>query len=192
MEFDAVVLAGGRGVRLGGVDKALIEIGDVTLLDRALAAVAAADRIVAVGPRRRADLRVRWVREEPPGAGPVHALGAGLEHVAADLVVVLAVDHPLVTQATITSILDAAHGHDGGVICDPAGHMQPLVGAYRRSILQDRIGALDRTEDAAMRELVIGLDLASVLDAGAAMDCDTWAQVAAARSVIEGGEGDAG
>jgi molybdopterin-guanine dinucleotide biosynthesis protein A len=192
MEFDAVVLAGGRGVRLGGVDKALIEIGDVTLLDRALAAVTAADRIVAVGPRRRADLRVRWVREEPPGAGPVHALAAGLEHVAADLVVVLAVDHPLVTQTTITSILEAAHGRDGGVICDAAGHLQPLVGAYRRSILQDRIGALDRTEEAAMRELVIGLDLASVLDAGAAMDCDTWAQVAAARSVIEGGEGDAG
>jgi molybdopterin-guanine dinucleotide biosynthesis protein A len=192
MSFDAVVLAGGRGTRLGGVDKAGIEIGDVSLLARALAAVRAADGIVAVGPRRRSDMRVRWVQEEPPGAGPVHALGAGLEHTSAEVVVVLAVDHPLVTEATIASILNAARGREGAVICDAGGHIQPLVGAYRRAVLQERIAALDRTEDAAMRELVIGLDLASVFDAGAAMDCDTWAQVAAARSVIEGGEGDAG
>jgi molybdopterin-guanine dinucleotide biosynthesis protein A len=192
MKFDAVVLAGGGGTRLGGVDKALVEIGGMSLIDRALAAVRAAEGIVAVGPRRRSDLRVRWVQEDPPGAGPVHALGAGLEHVAADIVVVLAVDHPLVTDATISSILDAARGRDGAVVCDASGHLQPLVGAYRRDVLQERIGALDRTEDAAVRELVIGFDLASVLDAGAAMDCDTWEQVAAARSVIEGGDGDAG
>jgi molybdopterin-guanine dinucleotide biosynthesis protein A len=192
MKFDAVVLAGGGGTRLGGVDKALVEIGEMSLLDRALAAVRAADGIVAVGPRRRSDLRVRWVQEEPSGAGPVHALAAGLEYVAADVVVVLAVDHPLVTEATVASILDAARGRDGAVVCDATGHLQPLVGAYRREVLQERISALDRTEDAAVRELVIGLDLAAVLDAGAAMDCDTWEQVAAARSVIEGGGGDAG
>lgn len=192
MRFDAVVLAGGGGIRLGGVDKALIEIGGVSLLGRALAAVHAAERIVAVGPRRRSELRVRWVREDPAGAGPVHALRAGLAHVAADIVVVLAVDHPLVTESTIAAVLDAAHGHDGAMVCDSGGHAQPLVGAYRRPVLEERILALDRTEDTAVRELVIGLDLASVLDAGAAMDCDTWEQVAAARSVIEGGDGDAG
>jgi molybdopterin-guanine dinucleotide biosynthesis protein A len=192
MEFDAVVLAGGGATRLGGVDKALVEIGHMSLLDRAVAAVRGAERIVAVGPRRRSDMRVRWVLEEPPGAGPVHALRAGLEHVAAGIVVVLAVDHPLVTESTIASIVHAIKERDGAIVCDASGHLQPLVGAYRREALRERIMALDRTDDAAVRELMMGLDLASVLDAGAAMDCDTWEQVAAARSVIEGGDGDAG
>ncbi|MGH2787384.1 MAG: molybdenum cofactor guanylyltransferase [Actinomycetota bacterium] len=190
--FDAVVLAGGRATRLGGVDKALVEIGGLSLLDRALRAVRAADNIVAVGPRRRSDLRVRWVREEPPGAGPVHALRAGLEHVAAELVVVLAVDHPLVTERTIAAILGSARGRDGATLCDFDGHVQPLVGTYRRDVLTERIESLDRTEDAAMRELVMGLDLGTVLEPGAAMDCNTWEQVQAARSLIEGDDGDAG
>ena len=37
---DAAILAGGRGTRLGGVRKALIEIGGVSILDRQLAAIA--------------------------------------------------------------------------------------------------------------------------------------------------------
>jgi molybdopterin-guanine dinucleotide biosynthesis protein A len=192
MGFDAVVLAGGRGTRLGGVDKAVIEIGGLTLLERALRAVRAAETVVAVGPRRRSDLRVRWVREDPPGAGPVHALGAGLRQVKAEVVVVLAVDHPLVTEGTISSLVEATADREGAAVCDSAGHLQPLVAAYQRDVLVERMEALGRTQDAAMRELVIGLDIAAILDAGAAMDCDTWELVATARSMIEGRGGDAG
>src|SRR4051812_33904528 len=36
-EYDAIVLAGGGGRRLGGVDKATLEVGGRTLLDRVLA-----------------------------------------------------------------------------------------------------------------------------------------------------------
>src|SRR5680860_874839 len=42
---DAIVVAGGRGTRLGGADKASITVGARTLLERALAAVADAERV---------------------------------------------------------------------------------------------------------------------------------------------------
>ncbi|MER5393911.1 NTP transferase domain-containing protein, partial [Saccharopolyspora sp. NPDC002686] len=45
-EFAAVVLAGGRARRLGGVDKVLLPVGGRTLLDRTLDAVAEADPLV--------------------------------------------------------------------------------------------------------------------------------------------------
>jgi molybdopterin-guanine dinucleotide biosynthesis protein A len=47
-----VVLAGGAGRRLGGRHKPGITVAGRTLLDHVLDAVAAADRVVVVGPRQ--------------------------------------------------------------------------------------------------------------------------------------------
>jgi molybdenum cofactor guanylyltransferase len=47
----AVILAGGRGERLGGINKALVEIGGMTLLQHALAATEESHlRLLSVGP----------------------------------------------------------------------------------------------------------------------------------------------
>ncbi|MDP9398746.1 MAG: NTP transferase domain-containing protein, partial [Actinomycetota bacterium] len=50
--YDAVVLAGGRARRLGGVDKPGLEVAGRSLLDRVLAACAGAGRTVIAGPQR--------------------------------------------------------------------------------------------------------------------------------------------
>ncbi len=50
--FDTIIVAGGSARRLDGKDKAAVEIGGVTLLDRAIAAAKGAERIVVVGPQR--------------------------------------------------------------------------------------------------------------------------------------------
>ncbi|BBA98779.1 putative molybdopterin-guanine dinucleotide biosynthesis protein [Actinacidiphila reveromycinica] len=76
--YDAVVPAGGAARRLGGTDKPALTVGGRQLLDRVLAACAAAGETVVVGPRRPTARPVRWAREEPPGGGPVPALAAGL------------------------------------------------------------------------------------------------------------------
>jgi molybdopterin-guanine dinucleotide biosynthesis protein A len=193
MRFDALILAGGKATRLGGVDKALIEIGSETLLDRTLSALRRAATVVVVGPRRRVStLNVTWVLEEPAGAGPVHAIAAGLEAVTAEVVVVAAVDHPLISAHVVDRLLEGSNGREGAAVSDSEGHLQPLLSAYDTGVLRARLRKLGRTQDAAMHELVLGLDLAGVLDPGAAMDCDTWDDVAAARAVISGGDGDAG
>jgi molybdopterin-guanine dinucleotide biosynthesis protein A len=106
--YDAVILAGGAASRLGGVDKAALELGGMTLLGHVLAATAGADRRIVVGPHRDGvaegagvggGARVEWCREQPPGGGPVAGLAAGLDHATADLVVVLAADLPWVAPA---------------------------------------------------------------------------------------------
>lgn len=83
--YDAIILAGGRATRLGGVQKAAVEIGGRALLDIALEAAAGASRVVVVGPEelrrdtRRGDAAsVRFVREEPRFGGPVAGIAAGL------------------------------------------------------------------------------------------------------------------
>lgn len=104
--YDVVVLAGGEARRLGGADKPGLVVGGRTLLERVVAAVPGAGRVVVVGPER--DLPgVVFTREDPPGGGPVPALRAGLREVTAPRVVLLAADLPFLTPAHIATLLSA-------------------------------------------------------------------------------------
>lgn len=182
--FDALVLAGGAGRRLGGIDKASIRVGGRTLFDRAVVVCADATRVIVVGPRRAASRPVLWVREQPAGAGPVAALAAGLPLVVAEIVVVLAVDMPFMTAGTLDRLVDAAAvgGVDGALLVGADGRDQPLAGAYRRSALAGRLAELGPPAGLAVRTLLAPLDCRRLPDeAAATMDCDTWDQLELAR-----------
>ena len=202
--FDAVVLAGGLARRLEGVDKPALEIGGLTLLDRVLEACVDARSVVCVGPHRTTRRTVRWTREDPPGAGPVAALAAGLATVAgagaggpgaAPRVVLLAADLPLLDARLVHSLWTNSRGHDGAVLVDPGGRDQWLAACYSRRVLETRIAeqAARHGGTAAglsLRGLLAGLDLARVPDRdGQSFDCDTWEDVSHVRRLVDGGGG---
>jgi molybdopterin-guanine dinucleotide biosynthesis protein A len=174
--WQAVLLAGGRGSRLGGRHKPAITVAGRTLLDRALAAVAGADRVVVVGPAEPTERPVRWTREEPPGGGPVAALAAGLAEIDAAEVAVLATDLAGITAATIDR-LRAASVADGAVLCDGTGRKQWLIGVWRT----ERLRAALPVEPAGVSLFsVLGtLDVAEVPELpGESIDVDTPADLA--------------
>lgn len=183
LTFDAIILCGGRARRLDGTDKAGIVVGGHTLLDRALAAVASADRIVAVGPERETPSAVIWAREHPPAGGPAHGIAAGLQQVSQEAVFVLGVDFPFVERTLVDSMVRALGDNDGVILADAAGRHQFLVGAYKRASL---LRAWDGREpcNSAVKDLVAVLQLDVVVDPRAAMDCDTWADVTAAEQML--------
>ncbi|MDQ3618951.1 MAG: molybdenum cofactor guanylyltransferase [Actinomycetota bacterium] len=186
MGFDAIILAGGAAVRMGGRDKAELEVGGRRLLDVALAAIEGAGRIVVVGPHREAPPEVLWTREEPPGGGPVAAVAAGLEEVRSPTVAVLAVDLPFVRPGSVASLLEATRGRAGGAIAvDADGRDQPLFAVYAADALRGELRRLEDPAGASMRNLVRGLELVRVDLGPAALDCDTWDQLAAARRTTE-------
>ena len=147
----AVVLAGGAGRRLGGVDKAGLVVGGRALLDRVLAAAAGvAGRLVVVGPPRPVVLgrAVIFVQEDAPGGGPVPAVVAALDALGgASIVVVLAVDLPLLTGADLgrmVATLTTADPPVGAVAAaDPSGGPNPLLAAYRADALRATAATLD-------------------------------------------------
>ncbi|QYM76670.1 NTP transferase domain-containing protein [Leucobacter luti] len=67
-QLDAILFAGGRGSRLGGVDKAELRLGGARLVDRVVAGAraAGAHRIVVVGPAHVVPAGCRAAREDPP------------------------------------------------------------------------------------------------------------------------------
>jgi molybdopterin-guanine dinucleotide biosynthesis protein A len=180
--YDAVVLAGGSGRRLGGVDKPALRVGSASLLDRVLAAVADASTVVVVGPERGTERAVKWTREEPPGGGPVAALSAGLPYVAAPLVAVLAADLPFIDAATLDRLRAAVGDADGALLVDEDGRDQLLVGVWRTASL--RAALPDEVEGARLGAVLGGLSavrVSVVATPAPWFDCDTEADLTTAR-----------
>jgi molybdopterin-guanine dinucleotide biosynthesis protein A len=159
--FGIIILAGGRATRLGGADKPGLVVGGQTLLAAVVTAgtEAGARRVVVVGPDRpgitgvRRDGAIRFVREEPPGSGPVPALRRGLAELdlrrgragldgpgeqaeAEPWVAVLAADLPFLRAAQLRALLAAAAGRDGAVLADDGGRAQWLAGCWRTRALR--------------------------------------------------------
>lgn len=181
--FDAIVLAGGGGRRLGGVDKALLDVGGSTMLDRVLDALGEARRIVCVGPVRTTSLPVIWTSEEPPGGGPVAGIAAGLDRIGGRVVAVLAVDLPLVNSATVARLVNACTGACPALATDRNGTPQPLLAAYPVDVLHSRLEALGDPVDASMKQLLDGVDYVTVDVASAARDVDTPADLQMIRDI---------
>ncbi|MEU5365755.1 NTP transferase domain-containing protein [Streptomyces sp. NPDC005925] len=188
--YDAVVLAGGAARRLGGADKPGLRVGGRALLDRVLTACADARTTVVVAAPRPTARPVSWAREEPPGGGPLAALDAGLRHTGADHVLVLSADLPFLAPAAVGRLLAAARAGsaDGALLTDADGRDQPLVAAYRSAVLRRDLAALTARHGGLaglpLRRLTGGLHLTRVPDPVASFDCDTWDDVATARSRI--------
>ena len=78
-----VILAGGQGRRMGGVDKALVPLGGTTLIERAIAraSVQVSDLIINANgdPKRFAHLKLPVVADPVAGfVGPIAGILAGL------------------------------------------------------------------------------------------------------------------
>jgi molybdopterin-guanine dinucleotide biosynthesis protein A len=188
MEYDAIVLAGGRARRFGGVDKVLIEVGGKTLLERALAAARRARSTVVVGPERPGFANVSWLLEDPPRSGPVHALLAGLGSGSAPLVAVLAADLPFVSVAVVERLVASVGDADGAVAVDGSGRDQYLLAVYRRAALGPALTKLPSSIGAPLHRAVDSLELVRIEDESASSDCDTPDDVTAAKGLIEEGE----
>ncbi|MGW7254666.1 NTP transferase domain-containing protein [Streptomyces sp. NPDC054834] len=190
LPYDAVVLAGGAARRLGGADKPGLRVGGRPLLDRVLAACADAATTVVVAAPRATARPVRWAREEPPGAGPVAALDAGLRYTTAEHLVLLSADLPFLEAATVGRLLAALRttAAEGALLTDADGRDQPLVAAYRTAALRRELttltGAHGGLSGLPLRRVTGALDLTRVPDPVASFDCDTWDDIAAARARI--------
>ena len=170
-----LVLAGGGSTRFGGVDKAMLVLDGVTLLDRVLTATDAAVSTVVVGPVRTTCREVAWTVEDPPSGGPVAGIAAGLALGTSSVVVVLSCDLPWLTKDDVTRLVDGLGDHDGHGLRDTEGRGQQLATAYRRTALTEALRQLGDPRDQPVRRLVAGLDLVWSDPTRAGDDVDTWA-----------------
>jgi molybdopterin-guanine dinucleotide biosynthesis protein A len=185
--YTAVVLAGGRAVRLGGQAKPQLEVGGRTMLAAVLQAVADASRRVVVGPPQPVPGDVVLVREEPPGGGPVAALRAGLPAVTTEVVALLAGDLPFLTPELIGHLRARLSG-DGVLVVDDTGRDQLLLGVWRTAAL--RAAVAHAAGPTSLRKVMAPLAVRRLrppVAPGAPppwLDCDTPGDLARARALL--------
>ncbi|MFC4565950.1 molybdenum cofactor guanylyltransferase [Nocardiopsis mangrovi] len=169
---DAVILAGGAARRMGGADKPGLEVGGATLLERVAAAVPPGGRTIVVGPERDRP-HAHYVREDPPGGGPVPALRAGLAEVAAPWFALLAGDLPFLDGARPAQLRAAARSGSGAVLVDADGREQWLLGVWDTAAVRAAVAGYT---GASLRGLLGPLDPVRVPAAAgdpSVIDCDT-------------------
>lgn len=174
----AIILAGGRGSRLDGVDKAGIELGGRTLLEWALDGVIDAREVVVVGDPVRTERPVTFTREDPRYGGPVAGLLTGLDALESvpRYVGVVAVDMPHVHHGTWRRLLAASAG-DGAILVGPDGHWQ-LAAVLATARLQEIRPSYEQQHDYPLKKLLAPLRLAPVEAIGREHeDIDTWADL---------------
>lgn len=187
-ELGAIVLSGGGARRFQGADKASMEVGGTTLLERVLHALEEVPDVVVVGGELPTSRPVTFRREDPPGGGPAAGLLAGLGGFprAPRQVVVLAVDMPLVTTATVSRLLLSVEG-DGAILVDDRGKKQFLCAVYDVAALRATAPSLEHQQGLSMKKLVKKLALVEVPAVSwEARDVDTWEDLAAMRERLEG------
>jgi molybdopterin-guanine dinucleotide biosynthesis protein A len=174
--FTAVVLAGGQAARMGGVDKASIELDGRSLLEHALDAVLDASEVVVVGDPVPTDRPVTFVREDPRHGGPVAGLLAARDVMLREvpMIAVLAVDMPRVTTGTFRRLTEAAAGRDGAILVDPDVRRQ-LAFVVDRARLDEVSPPLEERHGAPVHRLLDQLDLVDVPALGLEWrDIDSW------------------
>lgn len=155
MSAQIAVLAGGRGSRLGG-SKALAKLGELTLVERAVAAALATGLPAFVMSKEGVSLPALDVPvriEAPEPTHPLFGIAGALEEAAGGAIVALGCDLPFVTPAFLAWL---AIQPEELVVPRVGSRVHGLIGRYSRSLLPALSAAAAR--EAPVAETLLDLD----------------------------------
>ncbi|MFC0267359.1 molybdenum cofactor guanylyltransferase MobA [Kushneria aurantia] len=139
----AVLLAGGQGRRLGGVDKGLVSLAGRTLAERVIERVAPDVEALVINanrnPERWAALGYPLVTDIFPGsAGPLAGFHAGLVNAETPLVMMVPCDTPRL-PFRLASTLWSRMQAEGADIVHARDHLRhhPVIALMRRELADD-------------------------------------------------------
>jgi molybdopterin-guanine dinucleotide biosynthesis protein A len=196
--LSVTILVGGRGSRLGGVDKAALDLNGTPLIEHVLAVVAplASELLVVANDDRLAgDPRFTVLLDPEPHAGVLPALLAALSAATSPLLLLLACDMPFVSRALVEHLVRLAPGRDV-VMPKVGGREQPMHAVYRVASCSPAIRAALARGDRRMISFLddvqtvqvdepelrrLDPDLRSFFNVNTPDDLDTARQIAAGR-----------
>jgi molybdopterin-guanine dinucleotide biosynthesis protein A len=162
MQVSGIILAGGRGSRLGGVNKALLEIGASRNIDRVIAALrplCSELMVVANDPALQSLAGVRVTFDPEPHAGVLPALGWALAQATGESAIAVACDMPFLSTALLRLQLERSSTVDV-VMPVVDGRPEPLHAVYRRVAC---LSAIRESLAAGRQRLIAFLDRVRVL-----------------------------
>jgi molybdopterin-guanine dinucleotide biosynthesis protein A len=143
-----LIMAGGRGTRLGGARKALVTVGGRTILERILDQLGplADERLALVQDAGLPEVEgLRVVVDERPYAGPLPAMAHGLPVASGDVCLLVAGDMPFVSHAAFAYLLQLQADEAAAVVVPYIdGHIESMHAVFRRRDLLDALETAQR------------------------------------------------
>jgi molybdopterin-guanine dinucleotide biosynthesis protein A len=143
-----IILAGGRAGRMGGINKAFIEINGERLIDRTMRIYDALFREIIIStnsPLEYLDFDARIVTDIYQGKGPLGGIHAGLLHATCEHAFVSACDMPYLSEAFIRFMIAQTGSHDLVVPVTDNG-FESLHAVYSRKFLPVIESQIERGE----------------------------------------------
>lgn len=135
--YGVLILAGGKGRRMGGANKALLQLQQQTFLSRLENALSDFDeKLISLQD-------ASWLGDSPflpvfdqvTDRGPMEGLRCSLSLCRSDALLVVACDMPLFSGKLAKAMLQAGEGFDAVICQDRAGRIHPLCGIYSKQCL---------------------------------------------------------
>jgi len=140
MKITGVVLAGGQGSRMGGVDKGLQEFRGKPMVAHALERLQPQVDEILINANRNAEAYARFghrvIADEIEGvAGPLAGFERGLAHASGDLVVTVPCDSPFLPRDLVARLREALERNDAQVAVAKTGDQaHPVFCLMRRDV----------------------------------------------------------
>ncbi len=152
-----IILAGGRGRRMGGLDKGLINFSGKPIIEYILTAISPQCEAIIINANRHINLYKKYghpvlTDELNDFQGPLAGFSIGLEQVTTDLVLTLPCDAPFVPHDMVQRMLtamqktkaDIAVAHDGDRIQPVYALIKTQLAANLKTFLLSGERKIDR------------------------------------------------
>ncbi|NPV05526.1 MAG: molybdenum cofactor guanylyltransferase [Syntrophaceae bacterium] len=147
-ELTGIILAGGRASRMGGINKAFLEVGGERLIDRTLGVYRTLFSEIVIStntPLDYLEFDARIVTDIFRDRGPLGGIHAGLLHATCGQAFVSACDMPHLNGEFIRYMIEQAQGYDLVVPVTPNG-FESLHAVYSRACLPVIESQIERGE----------------------------------------------
>jgi molybdopterin-guanine dinucleotide biosynthesis protein A len=133
MNITGLILAGGRGMRMGAVDKGLQPFRGMTMVEHAIARLAPQVDGLMVNANQNIDIYAGfgvpvWPDVRPDYAGPLAGIEAGLRHCPTPYLMTVPCDSPFLPQDLVARLANALLEQDAEIAIPVTG-----IGAQRQS-----------------------------------------------------------
>ncbi len=165
----AVVLAGGRGCRIGLVEKAFLEFGGKTIIQRLLEGLFQIVDEVILSVKdsiqkekftpvleKLTDREIRFCFDTLEDAGPLEGIRAGLLESKAEYSFVCAGDMPFVNFRIVDLLFEKATGHDAALPRWEERKFEPLHAVYSIRLIPEIEKAFVRGKHSVLATVLVG------------------------------------
>lgn len=142
-QITGLILAGGRGRRMGGADKGLLMLDGRAMIEHVIGRLRPQVNAIVISANRNLERYRQFARDvicdvHPNHSGPLAGIASGLQNVETDYLAVVPCDAPLFSRTLVARLVDAIqHAKANVAVAHDGARLQQAFLLLKRSIRDD-------------------------------------------------------